>query len=657
MIKLKNILLEDSRKVRKGAEDLYAWMKNPLSAQGADPTAKLSGSAKFLVSKGEEDGDSSDDSTITPGGLQDISVDKIQASQNEVGKEQSLANVMTGVDGMAFDGIDYGDVNWLIDAMKPGAKITFKDALLGAKTEDGMVVLDGHHRWSQAFMINPTAQVNVEVAKSNLSADDTLQAVHLAILAKTGASKTKGAKGGNLFAANESDVAGYLNAPKRKVDPKTGEDSDTGIAPYIYAVMKTKNITDPVEGKKAAIAYAMEAIKKCAATVVPGAPSRDSMPQADGKLNAIDAKGAFASLGSGEVNFSPPYRKESIQNKKSILTKNTMKQKLKISIAEQKETLKMKRTARIISEAEYQKQIRLIEAEYKVQTTDQTSFPKNEDEARDLATQAASGDETAPLFKAMEQTKKGKDGGQPVVIKADPVKVKAWVEKIGGIDELVKRILVIANKIPETGLEKKDMPFLPGPDDAVGTVDDVEDALNPGGTYNADVVGSKIATPAPKKVGGSSGKPDEAGMTYMKSGFEDGDETDDDVEFKKAPEIAASAAIPTQTNILFPKSLGMAVGGVSGGDLGAYFSKKGEILDGHHRWAATMLNDPNAKMSGFAYIDLEKMGGKENALKKLTAIGNALGNKTKTESKNRILTNLETILQESIATWKKHRRK
>ena len=129
--------------------------------------------------------------------------------------------------------------------------------------------------------------------------------------------------------------------------------------------MKTQNITDPVEGKKAAIAYAMSAIKKCAATVVPGAPDRDSMPQADGQLNAIDAAGAFDALGSGEVNFSPPYRKkqkqESIQNKKSILTKNTMKQKSKISIAEQKETLKMKRTARIISEAEYQKRLRLIE--------------------------------------------------------------------------------------------------------------------------------------------------------------------------------------------------------------------------------------------------------------------------------------------------------
>lgn len=368
MIKLKNILLEDSRKSRfsgreaiKGAKDLLAWMKDPLSAQGADPTGKLSGSAKRLVTKGKQDGDERDDATIVAGGLQNPSVADIQASQNEVGKEQSLKNVMTGENGMSFDGIDYGDVNWLIAAMKPGAKITFSNALLGAETEDGMVVLDGHHRWSQAFMINPTAKVNVEVAKSNLSADDTLQAVHLAILAKTGASKTKGAKGGNLFAANESDVEGYLNAPKRKVDPKTGEDSDTGIAPYIYAVMKTKNITDPVEGKKAAIAYAMDAIKKCADTVVTGAPKRDSMPQADNELNAIDAKGAFDALGSGEVNFSPPYRKESIQNKKSILTKNTMKQKSKISIAEQKETLKMKRTARIISEAEYQKRLRLIE--------------------------------------------------------------------------------------------------------------------------------------------------------------------------------------------------------------------------------------------------------------------------------------------------------
>ena len=128
MIKLKNILLEDPRKVRKGAEKLYAWMKDPLSALGANPTGQLATSAKRLVTKGKQDGDESDDTTIVAGGLQYPSVAKIQASQNEVGMRQSLANVMTGVNGMTFDGIDYGDVNWLIDAMKPGAKIEFKDA-------------------------------------------------------------------------------------------------------------------------------------------------------------------------------------------------------------------------------------------------------------------------------------------------------------------------------------------------------------------------------------------------------------------------------------------------------------------------------------------------------------------------------------------------
>ena len=77
-------------------------------------------------------------------------------------------------------------------------------------------------------------------------------------------------------------------------------------------------------------------------------------------------------------------------------------------------------------------------------------------------------------------------------------------------------------------------------------------------------------------------------------------------------------------------ALGMAVAGVEGGDLGAYFSTNNEILDGHHRWAATSLNNPAATLGGFAAVDLEAMGGTTTALKHLTAIGNALGNKTKT---------------------------
>jgi len=650
MIKLKNILTEDSKKARKGAEDLLAWMKNPLSAQGADPTGKLSGSAKFLVSKGKKDGAESDDSTIESGGRQYPSVTQIKASQNEVGMQQSLRNVMTGVNGMSFDGIDYGDVNWLIDAMKPGAKITFKDALLGANTKDGMVVLDGHHRWSQAFMINPTAKVNVEVATSNLSADNTLQAVHLAILAKTKASKTKGAKGGNLFAAGPKDVEGYLNAPERKVDPKTGEDSDTGIAPYIYAVMKTQNITDPVEGKKAAIEYAMDAIKKCAGTVVPGAPSRDSMPQADGKLNKIDAAGAFDALGSGEVNFSPPYivKKESIQNKKSIITKNTMKQKSKISIAEQKEMLKMKRTARIISESEYQKRLRLIEDDEVLGTTGAIGLKTFAANKQGSETAVTSGDADADKeddkvtskkdapFKVSKLTPGQKD---MVPSKAVGMAIGNLLDGKGKVDGLNLGSIISEDNVIMDGHHRWAGVYLCDP--------------------NASIKATQIMLPGAALISALNL------VTVGKLGVTTGNKGEGNIADFKAAKIGEilDAGLVSGLGGKFPKTkeqvkeaLGMMPN--AGGD-----AEKGkqEMMKNADAIGKTSV------MSGAPErVEMPVIGEKEVAIvAKLLSLGkfdikSPYSKATKTAMpalKDHILNDLESILQESIATWKNHRRK
>lgn len=291
-----------------GAEDLEKWMNTPLKSMGAgDPTANLSDDAKDIVNKGTADGDLKDDTTISAaGGPQDVPLKKLKASQNEVGMDQSLSNVMGGVNA-TYDGINWGDVDWLVDHMKPGSTITFKAALLGAKTKDGLVVLDGHHRWSQAFMLNPDASVNVELANaSTKTADETLKAVHLAIYAKTGASNTKGAKGGNLFNAGEADIKKYLDKAT-KVDPNTGEPSDNGVAPYVAAVMRYENISDPIEGEQKAIQRVNDAIKACAATVYVDAPSRDAMPQADSETNPIDAAGALDTLKSGDINYNPPF--------------------------------------------------------------------------------------------------------------------------------------------------------------------------------------------------------------------------------------------------------------------------------------------------------------------------------------------------------------
>ena len=77
------------------------------------------------------------------------------------------------------------------------------------------------------------------------------------------------------------------------------------------------------------------------------------------------------------------------------------------------------------------------------------------------------------------------------------------------------------------------------------------------------------------------------------------DQTTDDDKVQVSPsQTPASKLFPSQSQIWLGKALGMAVGGVKGGDIGAIISKDGHILDGHHRWAATMLSDPSAQLGG-----------------------------------------------------------
>jgi len=234
--------------------------------------------------------------------------------------------------------------------------------------------------------------------------------------------------------------------------------------------------------------------------------------------------------------------------------------------------------------------------------------------------------------------------------RSKPEVVAKWLEDKGE-DTVRERIKAIGSKIPDQGLPKDQMPFLPGPPDAQGSVEDVVDALSPGGKMNIDFKESaskrshtvfverwsklagikalkEVAPPEKNTLKPGS----DAAEEYLTSGLpdQDGKKDDDDANVQMPAQIAAADAVPTQTNILLPKALGMAVGGVSGGDLGAYFSTDNEILDGHHRWAATMLNDPSESIGGFAAIDLKAMGGRDAALKHLTALGNALGNQTKT---------------------------
>ena len=84
---------------------------------------------------------------------------------------------------------------------------------------------------------------------------------------------------------------------------------------------------------------------------------------------------------------------------------------------------------------------------------------------------------------------------------------------------------------------------------------------------------------------------------WLKKGLRDGDKSDDIIKTRKAS-IAVSKLYPTQSAIYLGKALGLAIKGVEGGDLDAVISKDNYILDGHHRYAATMFNNPKAKVGG-----------------------------------------------------------
>lgn len=91
--------------------------------------------------------------------------------------------------------------------------------------------------------------------------------------------------------------------------------------------------------------------------------------------------------------------------------------------------------------------------------------------------------------------------------------------------------------------------------------------------------------------------PNQKGEDFLSKGMRDGSKTDDVVQAGNKS-ISAQEAKPSQSAIYLGKALGMAVGGVKGGNINALISADNYILDGHHRWAATMFADPNAAISG-----------------------------------------------------------
>ena len=89
----------------------------------------------------------------------------------------------------------------------------------------------------------------------------------------------------------------------------------------------------------------------------------------------------------------------------------------------------------------------------------------------------------------------------------------------------------------------------------------------------------------------------------VSDGVKDG-KKDDDIINVNGGSWKVSELGPSQSTMNVQKAVGMAVGmiikGKAGGKLGAFISKDGRIMDGHHRWISSYMVDPGAEVGGYA---------------------------------------------------------
>ena len=129
----------------------------------------------------------------------------------------------------------------------------------------GKFVIDGHHRWSQVFCMNPKAKIKAIDLTDIKKPIEALKATQIGIAAQTGTVPTAAGGGVNLFTCSEGEVKKYvtdnIKEPVVEVFKKYGKgDTPEEIADYIWGnVQELRKSSPPVAG----------------------APARDVMPQTD----------------------------------------------------------------------------------------------------------------------------------------------------------------------------------------------------------------------------------------------------------------------------------------------------------------------------------------------------------------------------------------
>jgi L-rhamnose mutarotase len=133
---------------------------------------------------------------------------------------------------------------------------------------NGKYIIDGHHRWSQIYIINPQAEVSCLDLTDLKTPFDGLKASQLGIAADLGEVPTKPVKGTNLITISESELKEYVNKH---------------ITEDVINVLKEFGVTNPAE-----FIWNNTKLMQQKNKPVLNAPVRDFMPQTDDAKNWQD---------------------------------------------------------------------------------------------------------------------------------------------------------------------------------------------------------------------------------------------------------------------------------------------------------------------------------------------------------------------------------
>jgi hypothetical protein len=292
---------EKSIKLEGKADKIYDLMISMLKrSKLADAVTMLEliskdDKLKLLLQHGFAGGSNEDGKLDVTMSDANIPVKDLKPTQSEIGIKNSLGNLVSGTFSMGKDSDGNektGTVKYEEYFQTPALKAA--GPVFVYKGTSGNYIVDGHHRWSQIYCMNPdaTAYCKVITTSKALSDEQILKNFHAAIAADPNRAGLGRKEAGfeNLFGANDAKLKEFVKSMQEAVAAKI-----IAAVPAEKMDAVTVKIDSGSENQKKAQAYLVSNALQVAGVARPSNRKRILMPQTDkATFSIID--GALAGI-------------------------------------------------------------------------------------------------------------------------------------------------------------------------------------------------------------------------------------------------------------------------------------------------------------------------------------------------------------------------